>query len=188
VAGVWLALVLVIAWPDVGSAQPAPERHIEIGPFVGALDLRTSVGEKPIAVGLRAGYRFAAALGVEAEFLRCPEDASGYSGQTLIVAGPKLGWRAGPVAILGKMRGGFLRIDGPHHRAYNDGRVRTEPALDVGVVVELHYSSRVALRLDAGRTIVLFGSDPIRGPLPPYSKVVGTTVNAMPSIGFQLKF
>jgi hypothetical protein len=102
--------------------------------------------------------------------------------------GPKIGRRIGPLGVFGKARGGLLRIDGPHHRLYNAGRVRTAPALDLGFVIELSLSEQVALRIDGGRAIVFFGEDAIRGPVPPYRKVVGTTFNATPSLGLQFRF
>jgi hypothetical protein len=182
------ALALMIFCSQSVVAQAPPDRGAEIGVFVGALDLRGSVGEKPFAVGVRGGYRFARWIALEGEFLRCPVDPSGYYGQTMVVGGPKFGWRIRRLGLYGKVRGGVLRIDGPHHRAYNDGRARTEPALDVGFVLLLPLSDHVALRVDGGRTVVFFGNDPMRGPLPPYSKIPGTTVNAQPALGLQFTF
>jgi hypothetical protein len=81
----FVALAVAILYPALAVAQTHPDRGVEIGVFVGALDLRESVGEKPFAVGVRGGYRLSRWLALEGEFLRCPVDPSGYYGQTMIV-------------------------------------------------------------------------------------------------------
>jgi hypothetical protein len=68
---VFVALAMAILYPAFAVAQTPSDRGVEIGVFAGALDLRESVGEKPFAVGVRAGYRLSRWLALEGEFLRC---------------------------------------------------------------------------------------------------------------------
>ena len=120
-------------------------------------------------------------------WLNCPTDPSNNFGQRVLLTGPKIGTRFGPLSVLGKVRVGTIRL-GPHYAAYNGGHGRTEPAIDVGAVFELEASRRGALRIDIGGLIIPYGDEPIRGLLPPHSKVFGTTVNPIGSMGFQLRF
>lgn len=179
--------VVVSVVPALAHARTPNEHPIEVGAFLGALDVRDSQGEKPLTLGLRGGYRLFRYVVVEGEWLNCPTDPSNNFGQRVLLAGPKIGARSRPLSVLGKVRVGTIRL-GPHYAAYNGGQGRTEPAIDVGAVFELEVSRRGALRIDMGGLIVPYGDEPIRGPLPPHSKVLGTTVNPIGSIGFQLRF
>jgi len=174
-------------WPRPAPAQAQATDHFEIGALVGALDLRESVGEKPLTVGLRGGYRFNRAIGIEGEWIKCPGNGSGNFEQVLILGGVKVGPHFGPLGVLGRFRAGVLRLGSPGFVAFN-GQPRTEPAVDVGVAVELRTGRHVAIRIDGGRTIVPFGSVPIKGPLPPYAKRLGTTVNPQGAFGVQIGF
>ncbi len=179
--------VLCAASPSLCVAQYAEPRRIEIGAAVGAINLNTITGEKPFALSARVGYRWAPTFGLELDVTSCPEDPSNNYCQLLIVAGPKAGVRLGPVDALGRLRAGAIRFDGGAFVALN-GRARTEPAIDAGATFELNMSPRVALRLDFGRTIVPMGDEPVARALPPYSRVLGTTVNPHGSFGVQFRF
>lgn len=180
--------LLVVLWPTICLAQSDDFPHVEVGVLVGWIDLNTIVGEKPIALGLRGGYRVNTAFGVEGEWIKCPENGVGNFGQQLLLVGIKAGPHFGPLSVLGRVRVGALRLSNSAFTAYNGGRPRTEPAIDVGAVIELRMSPLVAIRIDGGRTIVPFGSEPVGGPLPPHSRQLGTTVNPQGAFGLQFSF
>jgi hypothetical protein len=170
-------VLCVTAAPVCARAQP----RVEIGGFLGAVDFRESLGEKPFALGLRGGYRFAPELGVEVEMTNCPENPSGNFGQLLVMAGPKAGITIGGVNLLARAQGGIVRLGGRSFRALN--RARTEPVLEVGGIAEIVYSPRFALRVDVSDAIVWFGSEPFGSPLPRYQGALGTRHTLRMSIG-----
>lgn len=178
--------LLLVFCPRIAPAQSNDSRF-EVGALVGAIDLRTSVQEKPVTLGLRGGYRVNTAFGVEGEWIKCPGNGAGNFEQILVLVGVKAGPHIGPLSVLGKVRVGALRLGSRAFRALNGGP-RTEPAIDIGAVIELNMSPRVALRMDAGRTIVPFGSWPVRGALPPQIRQLGTTVNPQSALGLQFSF
>lgn len=173
--------------PAIAFAQHEAPRRLEVGGFFGAIDLRESVGEKPFALGLRIGYRVAPWLGFEAELTRCPEDPSHNFGETMLLAGAKAGLVRRRVGALARVRGGGIRL-GPNYSVYNGGRHPAKPVVDVGATVELYVSPRATLRLDWGRLIIPFDDEPIRGPLPPYVRRLGSTTNGVGSVGVQFSF
>ena len=191
--GVLLALcswtvVAIAGIPAIAFAQDDAPRRLEVGGFLGAIDLRESVGEKPFAIGLRAGYRVAPWLGFETELTRCPEDPSHNFGETMLLAGGKAGLVRKRVGVLARVRGGSIWF-GPHYSVNNGGR-RHHPksVVDVGATVEWHVSPRATLRIDWGRLIIPFDDEPMRGPLPPYVRRLGSTTNGVGSIGVQFNF
>ena len=184
-----LTLVLFscfITFASPALAQSARDRF-EIGVALGAIDFRESLHEKPLATLVRFGYRLTRISAIDAEIAVCPQNPSGNFGQVLIVAGPKAGIAVGPVSVMGKVRAGAIVMAGRAFRAHNGG-TRIEPAIDAGVIIELAASSYAALRIDAGRTFVPFGTEPIGSGLPPYSRTLGTTVNPHGSVGIQFRF
>src|SRR5262245_27707864 len=181
-----LAMTAVIAAASPSHAQE-PMRRIEIRVAIGALDLRNSVGEKPFTAALRAGYRFTATVGVEAEVTFCPQNPSGNFGEALFAAGPRAGVGLGRAVVYGRLRAGFVRFAGRQFRSQN-GHARTEPAIDIGGALELPVSPRAAMRMDIGDLIVPFGSEPIRSGLPPYAPRLGVTHNLTGSIGMLVRF
>ena len=183
-----IAAIAVLSLPTAALGQAPDSPRIEIGASVGAVDFRESLLEKPLTVGLRGGYRLRPWLGVEAEWLVAPQDATGYYGEQLLLAGPKAGLRAGPVTVLAKARAGLLHIGGRVHRAYRNGRARREAVFELGAIIELETSEHVAIRIDWGRAFIDFGGEPLRSPLPPYSRPLGTTVNGAGGIGLQVRF
>ena len=184
-------LPLILVCCVFAGAPPAfgqSERdRLEIGIAIGAIDFRESLHEKPLATFVRFGYRLTRVSAIDAELALCPQNPSGNFGQVLFVAGPKAGIAVGPLSVMGKVRAGAIAMAGRAFRAHNGG-TRVEPVIDAGVIIELATSSYAALRIDAGRTIVPFGADSVRSPLPPYARTLGTTVNAHGSVGVQFRF
>jgi hypothetical protein len=184
--GLVFLLAVLACFPTAAHAQSPSARRLEVGGFVGAIDFREVIGEKPFAIGLRFGYRMTDRLVVEAEVNSCPE-TSGNFGQLLLTAGPRLGVSFGALTVAGKARAGAIHFGGRAFRAHNPD-MAVKPVLNAGLVVELAYSPTVALRIDAGDVIVPFGSSEVRGPLPPYSAQYGTTHNPEGTIGVVVRF
>jgi len=178
-----MLVTVIICGVHPATAQTT---RLEGGVFLGAIDFRESLYEKPFAVGARVGYRFNSILGAEATLTRCPEDASNNYGQTVFVVGPKAGVRYRAIHAYGRAQGGVLHLSGGAFTAWNG--VRTEPAVDIGGGVELEMNPRIAFRIDTGVLVVPFGEKPVRGPLPPYSGTLGITRSRGGSVGLQFRF
>jgi hypothetical protein len=182
---VFLPVALACA-VDPAHAQSASADRFEAGAFIGAINFREVIREKPFALGIRFGYRITERLAVEAEVISCPE-SSGNFGQLLLVAGPRFGFSVGSLSVAGKLRPGVIHFGGASFRAHNPG-IADRPVLNAGVVVELAYSPKVAVRVDAGDTIVQFGSSEVRGPLQGSAGQNGTTHNPEGSVGLVFRF
>jgi hypothetical protein len=185
---VLLMLVTLLAVAGVPlRAEAQSTGKYEIGVFVGAVNLREALHEKPLALGLRFGYRVAKHLTVESEVNSCVQNPSGNFGQLLVVVGPRAGVTFGALTVAGKLRAGVIHFGGRAFRAWNND-VAMRPVINYGAVFELAASRRVSIRIDAGADIVPFGSTEIRGPLPPYRERFGTTHNREGSFGFVYRF
>ncbi|HEY7501076.1 MAG TPA: hypothetical protein VH740_21315 [Vicinamibacterales bacterium] len=187
-AGTAAGVLFVCAFAAAGAhAQSASDGRWEAGGFVGAIDFRDAIREKPVALGLRFGHRFTDYFALEAELSNCPKNGGGNFGQRVFVAGPRASVSFGPLTIGGKLRAGIVYFGGKAFRASNPDIV-VRPAVNVGAVVELAMSPRSAIRIDSGTTIVPFGSAIVRGPLPPHAAQYGTTHNREGSIGLVIRF
>ena len=118
----FLSLVLTIC-PRTSRAQ-SNDARVEIGALVGAIDLRDSVYEKPLELGLRAGYRVNTVFGFEGEWIKCPGNGAGNFEQVVVLAGVKAGPHFGPFSVLGRLRVGAIRFGSSGFIAHN-GRPRT---------------------------------------------------------------
>ena|SRR5688500_913236 len=103
---------------------------IILGLFIGGLDMRESLHEKPLTWGVRAEYRRHRIVGIESEITIAPENPSGNFGQTLFMAGPRAGVRVGPVGVAAKVAGGMIHMGGPppYSRTLGTTRNRTGSA------------------------------------------------------------
>src|SRR5262249_43297060 len=115
-------VVLILAMSGgLAAASPLhaqePVPRIELGGAIGAVDLRNSVGEKPFTAALRAGYRFTATVGVEAEVTFCPQNPSGNFGEMLFAAGPRAGVGLERVVVYGRLQAGVVRFGGRRFRS-----------------------------------------------------------------------
>jgi len=155
-------------------------RRWELGAQVVRLDLDT-IGESPFGAGLRVGYRVNRIAAVEAEANRYFEDPSHNFGHTQILAGGRCGYWIGPIGLFAKARPGLLVLGGAT-AARNPGRTR-HFALDLGGVLQVG-RGRASLRLDAGDTLIWWGSQPFDVGLP--ERV--TRHNRQLSLGFVIHF
>jgi hypothetical protein len=183
IAGV-VTLVFVFSLAAVAQTSDHP---ITVGGFVGTIDLRGPVGEKPGGFGGRVTYDFNDNFALDGEAAYFPQNPSGNFGQTVALAGLKAGIRQEKIGVFAKVRPGVVRFGGDFFKAYNI-QSQDHFAVDVGGVVEFYPSKRFVVRVDLGDTIIPFGQDTVRGPLPPYVTRPGTTHNFQASIGVGFKF
>jgi hypothetical protein len=177
---------LVFLFSLVAVAQTS-EHPITVGGFVGTIDLRASVDEKPLGFGGRLTYDFNDNFALDGEAAYFPQNPSGNFGQTVALAGLKAGYRSEKVGVFGKVRPGVVHFGGDFFKTYN-GQSQSHFAVDVGGVLEFYPSQRVVVRVDLGDTIIPFGQDTIRGPLPPFITRPGTTHNFQASVGVGFRF
>ena len=172
-----LASILLLA---ASSLHGQEFRRWELGAQLVRLDL-DSLGEAPLGGGGRASYFVTRWLAIDAEGNRFFEDPSGNFGHTQFVAGPRAGISFGPVGIFAKARPGFVRLGGGVAER-NPGR-ENNACLDVGGVITVG-TGRAGMRLDAGDTIIFWGSQPFNAASPlPISQH-----NRQLSVGFFVRF
>ena len=180
--GILLTLLLF----SLDSFAQTDEHPIEVGGFLTTIDLRDSVGEKPLGVGGRFAYNFTDNFAFDSEVAYFPENPSGNFGQTVTVAGVRAGVRGEKFGAFAKARPGIVHFGGDFFRARNGSR--SNFALDVGGVLEFYPSRRVIVRLDVGDTIIPFGDKTLNSPLPPFTIRPGTTHNFQGSFGVGFRF
>ncbi|HLF84297.1 MAG TPA: hypothetical protein VI837_08995 [Blastocatellia bacterium] len=152
--------------------------------------------------GLRAGYRIAQNLAVEAEvniFQRPPTDDPATPGKwSQGFFGLKLSKPLNNISLFAKVRPGYARFDGVTSAIIlPDGSVGVNLikdnhffAVDIGGGVELYPSHRTIIRLDAGDAVIRYTARPGRG-LDPVSNLVRRTYyghNFLFSAGFAVRF
>src|SRR5215471_5304230 len=174
--GIVLALTLTTLSPTAARAQSfrlTPEEPaIEIGAQLVAMHF-AAIGEAPVGVGLRGGYRFAGPsltgtgwnrfLTIEAEadrFLSCD---AGCGGEKQLVVGVKSGLQNGPIGVFAKVRPGVIWL-GPAYSDHSPASGRSRGLLDLGLGLERQSlrAPHVGVRFEIGDTIVFFGRDAVR--------------------------
>ena len=163
------AALLLIAPAQNAQAQSETPK-VEVGAHYTLLRLR-DFDTTDSGVGGRMTFNITDGFALEGELNVFPEKRINFanpfyldSRRTQGLFGVKYGMRSEKAGIFGKLRPGFIHFgDGPV-----DPRIlfivpvpprasATEFALDVGGVFELYPSRPVALRFDAGDTIIRFG-------------------------------
>jgi hypothetical protein len=182
VMGVLIAMFLLSSQ----SFAQTEDHPIEVGVVVTTIDLRDSVAEKPLGIGVRFAYNFTRNLAIDGEIVHFPENPSNNFGQTIVLAGLKAGLRTEKFGAFAKARPGVAHFGGEAFRARNNTQSRI--AFDVGGVLEFYPSSRVIIRVDVGDTIIPFGDDVINRPVPPFVFRPGTTHNFQTSFGIGYRF
>ncbi len=154
--------LFVIVLLLTGLPALAQEPRFEAGAQIAVLDLRNSVGEKPLGIGGRFGYNATNWLTAESELSYFPQNPSGNFGETLAVFGPKVGCRfsdvpgVGDMGVFFKARPGVINFGGPFFTERNVAN-RTKFAFDVGVVWERYFRTYGVFRIDIGDVIIPFG-------------------------------
>lgn len=164
--------------------------QVEVGGQLSIIDLRESVGEKPLGVGGRFTYNVTENVAFDAEvnYFSTPEvDLNRTQGVFGIKAGKRFG--SPPIGLFAKARPGFMRFHGERFPGVTVNGT-TKLALDLGGVVELYPSKRTIVRIDVGDTIIFYNGETIRrlslpgGP----QEQLDTGHNLQTSIGFSFRF
>jgi hypothetical protein len=153
----------------------------EAGAQLARLDL-DSIGESPLGAGGRISYFVTRPIAFEAEANRYFEDPSNNFGHTQVLAGMRYGYWIGPFGIFAKVRPGYIRLGGAT-AALNPGR-ENHFALDLGGVIMIG-RGRAGMRIDAGDTIIFWGSEPFNTGLP---REISSRHNRQLSVGFVVRF
>jgi hypothetical protein len=172
----WLSILFSAG---VVSAQGEPPK-IELGVQTSILRLN-ALSEVPLGIGGRFTYNVAPYLAIEAEATYFPQDPSGNFGETLALAGARVGWQFHGRRVYARVRPGVIHFGGalPLTRT-------TEPAVDIGIGYDHYWSRHVGFRFDIGDTIIPFGGARVlTGPAPVR---LGTTHNLETSIGLGIRF
>ncbi len=148
------------------------------------LDIREPLGEKPLGIGGRFGYRFKSLLHLDGEVMYFPENPSGNFGETLALGGIRIGMEFYSVGVFAKVRAGAINFGGGDFN-YRLSE-KTHPALDLGVILEYYPSRHLFFRLDIGDCIIPFGGAP-------YQSIHGlrsldTTHNLLTEFGIGIHF
>ena len=173
-----LAFLLLVILGCAADAQDF--RRWEAGAHFVRLDLDT-IGEGAGGAGGRVSYFLNRFVAVEAEANRYFEDPSHNFGHTEVLAGARYGYWIGPFGIFAKARPGWLHLGGGT-AARNPGR-EDHFALDVGGVIMVG-RGRAGMRIDAGDTVVWWGSQPFSVGIPLPIKAH----NRQLSVGFVVRF
>jgi len=175
-----------------GEAQAQTELpRFEVGAQFSTIDMRDSVGEKPPGIGGRFTYNINeyAALDAELNYFSTGEvDLDRTQGLFGLKAGKRFGGDSPKVGVFFKARPGFMRFHGVRVPGSSVNGT-TKFALDLGGVVELYPSKRTIVRIDAGRTIIVFNETIRRFPLPGAPQEhLGTSHGLQAGIGFGYRF
>jgi hypothetical protein len=123
---------------------------------IAVLDMREHIGEKPLGVGGRFGYGLTGLVNLDGGLVHFPEDPSGNFGETLGLAGVRIGKRFDTFGVFAKARAGAINFGG---RA-SDLRLSDtmHPAFDLGTMLEFYAKKNFFVRLDLGDCIIPFGN------------------------------
>jgi len=197
-----LVLILVItlsaanavALPAASNNDDQPP-HFELGVAASGIHLSDN---NNFGVGARAVFNFNSFFSLEGEGNCFLNNASQklFSGGRAIegLFGPKIGLRTENVGIFAKVRPGVISFSNtvqgiivnpnvPFSFSIQTGRL-TEPALDLGTVIEFYPARHWAWRTDIGDTMVFYRSSNFSGfPIPGATKS-----NFQFNTGFQYRF
>ena len=171
-----IRVMLIVAAMALGAEARAQERF-EAGIQITGVHLH-KLHETPYGVGGRFLYSLDSNNGLEAEVVHYPEDS--FSGMLI---GTKNGRRWRRFGVFGKARLGAMLIRGDFYRQRLDRT--TFLMADLGGVVEYYPMHRWVLRIDAGDTMLFYGSHVLfRGPNSP---PLGTVHNFQPAFGLAFR-
>ena len=128
---------------------------------LGVLRLEESVGEAPLGVGGRFGYRFSSRFFLDGEAMHFPEDPSGNFGETLVLGGIRYGKQFDKVGIYAKARAGAIHFGGSSFNWRLSEK--SFPVFDVGAMLEFYPKEHFFIRLDLGDCIIPFGGAVFQG-------------------------
>lgn len=169
------------------GAQAPDDGSVELYGLLTGIALESSVGETTAGVGARVAYNVSDHLAIEAEAVHFPENPAGNYGQTLALAGARIGQRSNNIGYFVTLKTGILHFGGSAFEAYH-GSTHTNLALDAGFALEYRPSPRFILRFDFANAIIPFGNTVLGVPSTPYTRQPGTTHNrhSTLAVGFRL--
>jgi hypothetical protein len=144
-------VAIFICSPSLAALQ------VELGVGVTGTHLH-KIDEAPTGAGLRFLYNFSPKVALDTETI-------GYPGKVSALFGAKAGIRRNRFGVFDKSRFGLWHF------------TRSYFLVDVGGVLEYYPSSRSAVRIDVGDSIIFYGGSQL-----------GTVHNFQPGIGFSYRF
>jgi hypothetical protein len=148
---------MILVYSFSVTAACAQNTPLELGVDVTGTHLH-KIDDAPVGAAVRLFYNFSSALALDAEL-------TGYPGKTSALFGIKTGLRLDRFGVFGKSRLGLWHFTQSYFAA------------DLGGVLEYYPSSRTALRIDIGDTVIFYGGARL-----------GTVHNFQPGIGFSYRF
>ena len=101
----FIILSLILFWTTNSAfAQDDEFPKFDTTLQVSFLNLNASLGEYPVGIGGRFGYRFSSLLYLDGEALYFPENPSGNFGETLVLGGIRSGMEFYSMGLFGKAR------------------------------------------------------------------------------------
>jgi hypothetical protein len=188
------AVMLIALCTNFVCAQSGASK-VEVGGQISAIRL-SEFDQSSVGFGARATYNFSNRIALEGEVNFFPQriniSAFTSSGQRIEgLFGLKCGFRSRGVGLFGKLRPGFIHFSQDRRPCPIVGPVpaagcaflrnETNFALDLGGVVEFYPSHSVALRFDAGDTIIRYGG--LEGTAGPARIVTGSFTSHNLQIG-----
>jgi hypothetical protein len=163
---------------------PSQQHSMTEAPLA-VLDTRDSLGEKGLGVGGRFGYRLLPLFFLDGEAVHFPEDPSGNYGETLGLAGIRIGKQYDNFGVFAKLRAGAINFGGrAFHLRLSD---KTHPAFDLGTTLEYYAKKGFFARLDVGDCIIPFGNTTLLSPEGQLNRL-GTKHNLLMEFGFGFRF
>jgi hypothetical protein len=196
-------LLLWILLPGIAQAQDVDPKY-EAGGFV-TYGLLREVGSRDSAPGTevagfggRFAYRVHPYLNLESEISFLPGNPATSGNHLQGFAGVKAGKRWDRSGVFVKVRPGFIRFSrdpfgvGKSGAAFpsHDRAASTEPAIDLGGVMEYYTSREMTLRLDVGYDLIHYARREVHtSPILPGFEAGGfTTHNWIVSFGAGFRF
>jgi len=172
------ALFFVLSFALAARAQ-----KYEVGVQLTGMHLH-KIDEAPFGIGARFNYNFSPLVASDVELTHYPENSSGNFGETTALFGIRSGPRIDRVGIFGKFRAGVIHFGGEYFALRLDQK--THPIVDIGGVVEYYPRKNIFLRIDAGDSIIFYGTARLFNR--PNPDELGTVHNFQPGFGFGLRF
>jgi hypothetical protein len=176
--GFLLVLLAILALRAAASAQ-----SLQLGVQLTGVHLH-KLHESPLGIGGRFHYNITPLIAPDLEFTYYPENPSGNFGQTAVLFGVRAGRQFDRIGFFLKGRPGLMHFAGEYFDLRLDQT--TFFIVDIGGVVEYYPTPRTFLRIDAGDTVIYFGSARLINRLNP--DPLGTVHNFQPGFGFGFRF
>jgi hypothetical protein len=170
-------ITLLIASPCLNA------QRYEIGAQVTGLHLH-KIDEAPVGIGGRFHYKFARFVASDFELTHYPENSAGNFGETSSLLGIRAGKGFGLFGAFVKARLGVIHFGGQYDANRLDHKTHLQA--DLGGMLEFYPTSQTFLRIEAGDTVIYFGSAKLFNR--PNPDALGTVHNFQPSVGFGFRF